>query len=96
MIPLITNDGEFVEVLESNNLINDKLVILEKLQEEIQFISNSVYTEIGIFYYARNERDENKTFHFLFGIDPSIQNHVKSNSRNAIVALEFLDIVAVF
>ncbi|MFD1387549.1 hypothetical protein ACFQ4Z_12135 [Oceanobacillus oncorhynchi subsp. oncorhynchi] len=96
MIPLITNDGEFVEILERNGLINDKFIILEKLQEEIDGIDNGMYQEISLYYYSRNERDEDKTFHFLFAIDPSVQNHVKGNPKNGIIALEFRDIVVVF
>ncbi|WP_368901081.1 hypothetical protein [Oceanobacillus oncorhynchi] len=96
MIPLITNDGEFVEMLERNNLINDKLVILEKLQEEIDSIDNSMYQELNLYYYSKNERDEDKTFHFLFAINPSVQNHVMGNPKNGIIALDFRDIVVVF
>ena len=96
MIPLISNDGDFVEMLEKNNLINDKLVILEKLQEEIDGIDNSIYQELNVYYYSRNGRDEDKTFHFLFAIDPFIQNHVESNPKNGIIALEFRDILVRF
>lgn len=83
-------------MLDKNNLINDKLIILEKLQEEIDGIGNFTYQEISLYYYSRNERDEDKTFHFLFAINPSVQNHVKGNPRNGIIALEFRDIVVVF
>ncbi|GAA0337510.1 hypothetical protein GCM10008931_31370 [Oceanobacillus oncorhynchi subsp. oncorhynchi] len=96
MIPLISNDGEFVEILERYNLINEKLIILEKLQEEIDGIDNSMYQELSLYYYSKNERDEDKTFHFLFAIDPGEQNHVRGNPRNGIIVLDFRDIVVVF
>lgn len=96
MIPFITNDGEFVEILERNILINDKLMILEKLQEEINGIDNSMYQELSLYYYSGNERGQDKTFHFLFAIDPSVQNPVKGNPKNRIIALEFRDIVVIF
>lgn len=93
MIPLILNDSHFVEVLERNNLINDKMVILEKLQEEIEGVDNSVYQDINLYYYSVNERNENKTFHFYFAVIPHIQNKVTGNPKNAIIGLEFYDLI---
>ncbi|MEK4303705.1 hypothetical protein [Oceanobacillus sp. FSL K6-0251] len=92
MIPLINNQSELIETLEQENLVNDVYIILEKLQQELNGVDNSIYQELNIYYYLKNERDEDKTFHFLFAIVPHVQNKVTGNPKNAVIVVEFKDL----
>lgn len=55
MIPLVLNQTVLIEALEREKLINHKYVILEKLSEEMQGIDNSLYIEMDVYFYHKNE-----------------------------------------
>ncbi|MCJ7842628.1 hypothetical protein MUB24_17330 [Lederbergia sp. NSJ-179] len=90
MIPLVLNQAVLIEALEREKLINHKYVILEKLREELQEIDNSLYIEMNVYFYHKNEREEDKTYHFIFANIPHKQNKVTGNPENAIITVEFI------
>lgn len=90
MIPLILNQSVLIEALEREKLINCKYVILEKLREEMQGIDNSLYIEMDVYFYNKNEQEEDKTYHFIFANVPHRQNKVTGNPNNAIITVEFI------
>ncbi|MBP2079640.1 hypothetical protein [Oceanobacillus polygoni] len=95
MVPLVMNHGEFMEALEEKQLVNEKYTILEKLQEEIYGVDNSIYQELSFYHHAVNEDGDYKSYHFYFAVIPEKQNKVTGNPKNAILGLEFRFLVAV-
>lgn len=90
VIPLVLNQAVLIEALEREKLVNHRYIILEKVREELQEIDNSLYVEMNVYFYHKSEREEDKTFHFIFANVPYRQNKVAINSKNAIIAVEFL------
>jgi len=88
--PFILNRVMFIDLLESEKLINHKYVILEKLREELQGIDNSIYIEMDVYFYYKNEQEEDIIYHFIFANIPYKQNKVIGNPKNAIVTVEFI------
>lgn len=84
------NRAILIESLEKEKLINYKYVILEKLREEMQSIDNSLYIEMDVYFYHENEKEDEKTYHFIFANIPHKQNKIMGNPKNAIVTVEFI------
>ncbi|WP_236691405.1 hypothetical protein [Virgibacillus pantothenticus] len=84
------NQAVLIGALEREKLINHKSVILEKLREEMQGIDNSLYIEMDVYFYHKNEQEEDKTYHCIFANVSHRQNKVTGKPKNAIIAVEFL------